>query len=380
MLTLLALNPPTRAKSKTKSKKTKSKGKKKMARRRRRRNPRKGKKLSKKHLAALRAGRARYLAGKGKKKSSAKRRRSKSRSVAVAAAPAKKARRGRGRRKLSSAHIAKMQAGRKKYLAGRPKRSSGSKRRWKPKKRYVMVAKVGHKLSALQKSRLAMIGAATNHNGKYTLNPRRRRRNPVRRRRNPLSVSGTVGTVKGTIKSVFSVRTLKVGASAGAGMVVARLAPAIIARIPVVGGLTNMLGRFRDPILGAIAVVVGSRLARKVSVVEPTAFIAGGLGVAVIDGAKAVGLGRFIPGSASSGVSGLSDIITPSQLVNQEAIYGGMGDYLTLAGGVPEQYFAGGLNDYVDFTSPAAGVAAQAASFAQTSWTPGAEGFTAGGN
>ncbi len=367
MFTLLALSPPTRGKRKVarKGKKHARKGSRSsnMARRRRRRNPRGKYKRSAAQLKKLRAAlvKARAARGSGKK---------------------------RGRK-----------AGRKASRRGARKgarRVKVANRRWKIRKGKAAylpyLSRKTKRFSPLVKRRLVLLGAAREAGGQVVLNPRRKRRgkrrNPVharrgrRHRRNPISIRGGIGQAKSTIKSVFSVRTVKVGASAAAGMVLARLAPALIARIPVVGGLTNMLGRFRDPILAAIGIAVGAQLVRKFKLpVENTALVAGGLGVAALDGAKVLGLTRYIPGAGGgSGVSGLSDIVTPSQLVNQEAIYGGMGDYLTLSGPVPEQYFAGGLNDYVDFTSPAAGAAAQAASFAQTTWTPGAEGFTAGGN
>lgn len=316
---------------------------------------------------------------------------------------------------LAGKKVTKKAGGRRKKAtkkaAGRrvaSRRTKVKNRKWairKGKKAYLpFLSRKTKRFSPLVKERLVLLGAARRDGDKVVLNPRRRRgkrRNPgisvagIRRygsnprrrrgkRRNPVSVRGGVSAVKGSIKSVFSKRTVVIGASAAAGMVLARLAPALVARIPVVGGLSNMLGRFRDPVVAALAVAIGAQIARKVKlpILEVGPMVAGGLGVAALDGAKVLGLTRFIPGSgsASSGVAGLSDIVSPSQLVNQEAIYGGMGDYLTLSGPVPEQYFAGGLNDYVDFTSPAAGAAASAASFAQTSWSPGAEGFTAGGN
>jgi hypothetical protein len=82
---------------------------------------------------------------------------------------------------------------------------------------------------------------------------------------------------------------------------------------------------------------------------------------------------RMIPG-----VSGMGDVVSPNQLVAGEAIFGhsGVGDYLQLSGPVPEQYFAGGLNgmgDYIEFQNRAAGAAAEAASAAQTDWSPGTE-------
>jgi hypothetical protein len=72
-------------------------------------------------------------------------------------------------------------------------------------------------------------------------------------------------------------------------------------------------------------------------------------------------------------MSGLGSITTASQLVDGEALYGGVNDFIQLSGPVPEDYFAGGLNDYTEFTGQAAGAAAQIASAAQSGWSPGAE-------
>lgn len=209
-------------------------------------------------------------------------------------------------------------------------------------------------------------------------NPRRRR-NPVarrrrsRRRRNPM---GIVRGVKGLFSKAKAMRYARLGLGAMLGMAVARQGPQLIARIPVIGPILNPDSPLKALLASAAAIGAGVLVARKLRVGSDivAALIAGGAGIVAAGTLKLASqripiLGR-IPG-----VAGMGDVVSPSQLVAGEAIFGGngMGDYLQLSGPVPEQYFAGGLNDYVEFQNRAAGAAAEAASAAQVDWSPGVE-------
>lgn len=232
------------------------------------------------------------------------------------------------------------------------------------------------------KKRMAALGLASVRGGKYSLNPRRRRRkNPMarrrssRRRRNPFGVS--VRGIRGLFTKGNAKKYAKLGVGAMLGMAVARGGPAILGRLPVVGGFLAPDTPIKAVIGSAVALGLGAMVARKVKIVPSdmvNAALVGGAGIVAagilkILSARVPAL-RMIPG-----VSGMGDVVSPSQLVAGEAIFGGsgVGDYLQLSGPVPEQYFAGGLNDYVEFQNRAAGVAAEAASAAQVDWSPGTE-------
>lgn len=350
--------------------------------------------------------RAKTRKGKARKRKSAKR-----------VAAGKKAAATKKRRKAARSAAGKKSAkrGSKKRAAAKRKGSGKKKASKKRGKKYGKRPRRGvyrpyarirkgrrPRFGNRTKKRMAALGLARVRAGKYTLNPRRRRknprrraarRNPSRRRKNPMarrrssrrrrnpfgmSVRGVRGLfTKGNVK-----KYAKLGLGAMFGMAVARGGPALLGRLPVVGGFLAPDTPIKAVIGSAVALGLGAMLARKVKIV-PSDMVAAG----VIGGAGIVAAGilkilsarvpalRMIPG-----VSGMGDVVSPSQLVAGEAIFGGsgVGDYLQLSGPVPEQYFAGGLNgmgDYIEFQNRAAGVAAEAASAAQVDWSPGNEGF-----
>ncbi|MCC6752042.1 MAG: hypothetical protein IT371_30600 [Deltaproteobacteria bacterium] len=202
------------------------------------------------------------------------------------------------------------------------------------------------------------------------------RLNPRRRRRNPISLAGVRSGIRSLLSRQGAMKYSRIAVGALAGMAVARQAPGLFSRIPVVGQYLRADTPLKSILLSIAAIGLGTMAARRLKLGNDivASMVAGGAGV-VGAGVLKLASSRIPALKAIPGVSGMGDVVSPSQLVAGEAIFGGsgVGDYLQLGGPVPEQYFAGGMNDYVDFVSPAAGRAAEAASFAQVDWSPGTE-------
>lgn len=178
--------------------------------------------------------------------------------------------------------------------------------------------------------------------------------------RNPSDLVGLVSTAAGL----------------GAGVVLAqKVIPSLAARIS-----PNLSSGSIGVLVGAVGAIAASKLVARKSPAVAQSIYAGALatiGLSVVDM-----IVKLLPASikAPLGLSGLGrmgDVTPVGAMIRGEAMYSPtMGDYMQLSGPVPEQLFAGGLNDYVDFTSPAAGQAAQAISAQIVDWTPtGNEGF-----
>lgn len=256
----------------------------------------------------------------------------------------------------------------KRKAARRGKRGGymmNPRRRRRRKNPYRPMVGKGGRFSARVKRRMAERGLA-----------RGSRLNPRRRRRNPISLAGVRSGIRSLLSRQGAMKYSRIAVGALAGMAVARQAPGLFSRIPVVGQYLRADTPLKSILLSIAAIGLGTMAARRLKLGNDivASMVAGGAGV-VGAGVLKLASSRIPALKAIPGVSGMGDVVSPSQLVAGEAIFGGsgVGDYLQLGGPVPEQYFAGGMNDYVDFVSPAAGRAAEAASFAQVDWSPGTE-------